>query len=96
MEDKIYQGDVGLEINVNCQEDLSSATSPKILIKKPDGNIIEKDASISGTSLIYITIANDLDLTGLYRIQPKLSIGSWSGSGVTTRFFVQPPFGGAL
>lgn len=95
MENKIYQGDVGLEINVNCQEDLTSATSPQILIKKPDGNVLTKPATISGNSLIYITVDGDLEQKGIYYVQPKLSLGGWSGSGVTTRFFVQPLFGGS-
>lgn len=93
MSGKIYVGDVGTAIICNCGEDVSTATSRKIKIKKPDGTEVEKDAEVYQTNYFkYVTVTGDLNLEGLYKVQPTMTLGSWSGSGETDEFQVYPPY----
>ena len=61
MANKIYVGDVGLEIIIDMQEDISAATTYEMLVLK-NGTEVIWDASIyNDRYLKYVTEADDLD-----------------------------------
>ncbi len=63
---------------------LDGATAKSILFEKPDGTTVEKTAAFKTDGLDgiiqYITLANDLDQEGNWKIQARvvLADGSWS------------------
>jgi hypothetical protein len=95
--DKIYVGDVGLAILLDCGSDVSDATSPKIKCLKPNGTEVDWDAeiySIDGEAkyLRYLTQASDLNQAGRYRLQASLTLFGWSGRGATATLNVYNRF----
>jgi len=89
-EEKPYVGDVGTEIKIDMQEAMASATNITFEVKKPYGE--EKTWSgieiAETTKLKYKTQADDLDIPGNYKAQPKLTLGTWTGKGYTVTFRV--------
>lgn len=63
-------------INNNSPIDLSDAVSLLIYIKKPNGILLEKPATLLTNGLdgkmYYITQQGDLDISGVYKIQGKI------------------------
>ncbi len=93
MADKIYVGDIGTEILVDCAADISTASNPVIEVKKPDGTVVQWPATLQGTTTLrYVTQAGDLDQEGRYLVQARPNILGWSGRGETARFVVRPAF----
>ena len=93
MADKVYVGDIGTDIIVDCGEDISTATKTKISVKKPDGSKVLWSASIYNTNYLkYTTVANDLNQSGKYKVQASLTLGAWSGLGETACFTVYSLF----
>lgn len=89
MPGKIYVGDVGTEILIDLQEDISMATDHILFVKKPDGSFVQWIAEVhDGQYLKYVCQEGDLDHKGTYKIQPKISIAGWSGLGETVSFKV--------
>ena len=88
MSGKIYVGDIGTEILIDMQEDISMATEHDLLVKKPDGSIVEWPATTINNNLKYICKGGDLDQKGTYKIQPKIKVNGWSGLGETVSFQV--------
>ena len=80
----LYKNTVGAAIKLNCGQDITSATSTTIEVRKPDGSEVSWPATIvESTKLQYVTQEGDLDQAGDYRLQPKLTIGDWTGRGDT-------------
>jgi len=80
----IYQHDTGTKIEFLVDE-ASFITEAKIIVKKPDNEVIEWVAQIDDKSIFYITNSNDLDLAGLYHLQPLITMNKdnqiWRGRG---------------
>lgn len=84
MSDQIHVGDIGTQLIVTVYDDgeivdISSATTLTIFIKKPDGSSISKVGLLytDGTDgkMYCISIANDFDMSGNYKIQGKVTLG---------------------
>ncbi len=85
-----HLGDIGTTLIVNCGEDLSSATTMQLYIRKPDGTEVIKDATIyNSTYLRYATVSGDLDQSGNYLLQSYVITPSWTGKGNTASFVVK-------
>ncbi|GAH06227.1 unnamed protein product, partial [marine sediment metagenome] len=79
---KIYKGDIGTKIELNAEIDISLATSLIIRYKKPDGSIGEWTAILSGTEKAYYnTLAEDLDVVGVWQVQLSIVMSEWTGDG---------------
>jgi hypothetical protein len=97
MADTIYQGDVGLEILVDCGRELTGAASPFLRVRLPSGVVRSWPATVAAPDqgarhLRYVTRPGDLAEAGVYKIQAALTLGDWSGCGRTASFVVQPQF----
>jgi hypothetical protein len=88
---EIHVGDIGTVFEVELKDcltivNISSATVKQIIFQKPTGEVLTKTAifSTDGTDgkLRYITVANDLDLAGTWKIQAKVVLpsGTWSSN----------------
>lgn len=81
---KIYVGDVGTEIILDCGVDISTATVRKIKVRKPDGTNAEWAAVSEGTKAIkYVVQAGDIAKAGVWRLQAYIEMPGWLGSGQT-------------
>lgn len=86
--DEIHVGDIGTVLRVTVNDagvarDVSSATVKRILLKKPDGTTLTKDAAFTtngGNGQIqYATANGDLDQAGTWQIQAYVELTGWSG-----------------
>ena len=93
MANTIYQGDVGLEILVDCGRDISETQRAALSVRTPSGAVHDWPATVTdGSFLRYVTQPGDLAVPGPYRLQATLSTGDWTGRGKTATFFVTPNF----
>ena len=83
MADKVYVGDVGTIIDVDCGEVLTTATGQSLKVRKPNGAEVVWTATIATNSLRHTIIAGDVDIAGTYLIQPYLTLSGWTGRGKT-------------
>jgi len=86
---KIYVNDIGVVIEIDMGESLNAATNLKLEVRKPDNTKVVWTPTVYGEGfnyLRYITVANDLNLAGVWKIQPSLTLGSWSGLADTVSF----------
>lgn len=88
---KTYVGDIGTEILLDTQVDISTATSVSILARKPDGTKTTWSAQVSGgTNVRYVTQNNDLDVEGVWNLQAHVVSPTWSGHSEAVEFSVYP------
>jgi len=86
---KIYVGDVGTEILVDCVEDISQATKTELRVLKPDKTEVVWLAVIEGaTKLKYIVQPGDIDQAGLWVVQAYVELPNWKGRGESDYFEV--------
>lgn len=86
---KIYVGDSGTKIEVDTKQDLTSATTTNIVVKKPDGTNVTWNGTVdpaNPTVINYITTSTDFDIPGTYICQAQVTLPGWSGRGDT--FFI--------
>lgn len=89
MSDKVYVGDYGTVISVDCGEDISTATVTELKVQKPGGDTVTWTASIYGTDYLrYIIQDGDLDEAGVWKVQAAVTLPSWKGLGETDTFTV--------
>lgn len=93
---KIYKGDIGLKIKLDAGSDISTETTLKIKYIKPDGTDGEWDATVEDTNYaIYVTLTDDLNKVGVWKVQIYAVLTSWTGHGTMASFRVYEPLTGA-
>lgn len=89
---KVYVGDVGTEITLDCGTDVSAATQKKIVVRKPSGARLEWTASLQGSNYIkYVTQAGDIDMSGVWKLQAAIDLPEWSGTGEVALLVINTP-----
>ena len=87
---KVYVGDTGTRITLDCGTDISGATARSIEVLKPGGDAVSWTAQASGTTGIYFdTVADSLDKPGTWKLQAKITIGTnvWLGEVATLQVY---------
>lgn len=87
----IFQGTIGLQITVLTSCDLTSATSRKLKVVKPDGTNVTWTPTCpvpSDGKLYYTTVAADLTLFGDYFLQAYAEFGTDKYYGDIVKFRV--------
>ena len=86
---KVYVGDIGTEIVLDCGTSIVTATTLKIKVRKPSGQLVEWTATLKGTTqMSYITQSGDLSVDGVYRLQAYVVMTGWTGRGETADLIV--------
>ena len=88
---KVYVGDVGTELIFDIGVNSSEVAKANIIYKKPNGTKgIWAGAIVPNTTEVkYIIGINDLDVPGVYRLQPEITLLSgWKGRGEVVDLFV--------
>ena len=95
MTTKLYVGDTGTVITLDCGQDISAATVRLIEVRKPDGTTVSWSASASGAaSLAYTSLAGTFDQAGEWALQAHVTMPSGEWRGATARVDVFARFGG--
>ena len=90
---KVYIGDTGTVITLDCGQDISAATARSIEVRKPDGTTASLAATASGTTSIrYTTLAGTLDQAGQWVLQAKVTLPSGVWLGASAELSVYRPF----
>lgn len=78
----MFVGDIGTEISLDCGMDISAATVRRIIVKKPNDDVVSWDAVLDGESSIkYIAQPGDIDMAGEWQIQAYIEMPGWNGRG---------------
>ena len=88
---KVMEGDIGTQIILDTEVDISSATSLLIKYIKPDGITAGQwTASLDATEkkLTFTTISGTLDEAGVWMLQGYIVTPTWSGHTERVRFDV--------
>lgn len=95
---KCYVGDIGTELIVDTCEDLSTATSVKLMVWKPGATTatVWVGSVYDTTHIRYVVQAvtggSDLSVAGLYKVQAWAQMPSGTWRGATTSFWVYDVF----
>jgi len=90
---KVYVGDVGTEIVLDCGSDISDATVMEIEVSKPSGATETWTAALEGTNYLkYVVQAGDLDEAGTWKLQASIVTPAWTGLGETAKLKVYEAF----
>ena len=92
-----YVGVPGLLIEADCHRDISTATDTTFLVQYPSGKTKTWTATPAvkdGVTrlLQYLTVADDLDEAGIYRIHAHVQLGAYDGPGLLGKFLVKHLF----
>lgn len=86
---KIYRGDIGTQIVINMNANLVSATNLSLDVRKPSGTTDTWMPTLYGTDkLKYVVQNGDLDESGIYTVQPRMTLNGWTGAGNELMFRV--------
>jgi hypothetical protein len=89
---KVYVGDIGTAIELDTGVSLVGATVTQIKVRKPSGAVVTWTATVSSTKLRYVTLLNDLDQEGVWRMQASMTLPSGKWLGETAELKVYPPY----
>jgi len=87
-------GSVGVKFKIDCSEDISAATTKKLIFVNPLGTVYEKDATIEDTQyLVYTTVlAVDgttlLNVAGLWKVIPYIDMPAFTGYGRAFDYYI--------
>lgn len=90
-EEKVFVGDVGTLVEIDMQDGMTGATDISFQVRKPNGNdAVWTPITVNNiTFLRYTAVVGDWDQEGNFIIQPRLTLGGWTGLGnpVTVEVF---------
>ncbi len=90
---KVYTGDTGTVIVLDCGQDISAATARSIAVRKPDGSSTSWAAVAEGTdSIKHTSLADTFDQAGDYQLQAVVTLPSGTWRGETVALHVYSPF----
>lgn len=96
---KIYVGDIGTVFDFNADPDATgidlTGYTLSVLFQKPNGTSIERSAALkpaSTTVVRYAVVSGDLDVSGAWKAQIKVVLGSNLWRGETVSFKVYDEF----
>lgn len=94
MTGRVYLGDTGTQIVLDCGQDISAATARTIEVRKPDGTVVSWAATASGgTAIAFVTLAGSLDMPGQWKLQARVTLPSGVWRGETALLNVYANFG---
>lgn len=95
--DKVFVGDIGTVFRTTVKEDdvavdISTATIKQIIFQPPSGVAVTQTAVFftdgSDGIMQYVSVANDLNIGGIWRLQGYIVSPAWQGHGEQVEFKV--------
>ena len=79
----VYENDIGTKIEFDVGVDTANIAGAKVIMKKPNGERVEKDAELEDNSTIVYYLTEDGDLTpaGIFKLQVYIELDNWKGKG---------------
>lgn len=88
---KVYVGDTGTVIVLDCGQNVLAAVTRSIDVRRPDGSSTSWYAIPNGTNAIQATLGpGELTMPGAWRLQANVEMPSGSWRGATTVLRVYP------
>lgn len=90
---QIFSNDIGTVIILDTETDLTGLTDQKILLKRPNGSIVAKTATVVDADptkgkITFTSVTGDWLQVGVYSIQAKITFGSKIFYGTISNFTV--------
>ena len=90
---KHYIDDIGVNITVDCGQNISTATSRTIEVTKPDGSTTSWAGTVYASNYLrYTSVSGTFDTAGKWFAQPKFTLDAWTGRGDTIVFDILPHY----
>ena len=90
---KVYLGDSGTKLLIDCQTDISAAISLSIRVRKPGGQMVDWPGTLEASNtMFYITLPDDLDQSGVWKLQAVVTFADGRWYGATADLIVFGPF----
>lgn len=90
---KVYVGDTGTLIVLDCGQDISAASARSIEVKKPDGSVVSWAAVLVGANAMsYTSLLGTFDQAGTWKLQAKVTLPSGVWRGTTADLLVHAAF----
>lgn len=90
---KVYTGDIGTLIVLDCGQNISAATARSILVRLPDGSEVTWAAVANGTDAVaYTSEAGTFTQPGQHKLQARVTLPSGTWRGATATLDVYLPF----
>lgn len=95
--DKVFVQDIGTIFRTTVKEDgtavdISTATTKQIIFQPPSGVAVAQTAVFftdgSDGIMQYVTVADDLNIGGIWRLQGFVVLPTWQGHGDQVEFKV--------
>ena len=87
----VHQNDFGIQLTCDMQVDITFGVTYTIHVKKPSGKRVIWAGQLSGTdSIVYTTLAGDLNEAGVYEVQGHVVGATFSGHGAVDEWTVLP------
>ena len=91
---KVYVGDTGTAVIIDCGQDISAATLRSVEMLRPDNFPVSVAASASGAnSITFTTLSGTFDTAGVWKLQPKVTLPTGVWRGETVSLVIYAPFG---
>ena len=92
-DEKIFEKQI-LTVDIDCNEDISTASGYKIYVKKPDRTleILSSGVTINGTTQLRYTFGWGILVQARYELMPFMTLGTWKGWGKPVEINVLPLF----
>lgn len=89
---KIYVGDTGTLVQVETGQPLQTATVTALVVRKPDGTVVEWAGTAQGSKIVYPSVVSTFDAAGVWRLQARVVMPSGAWLGATAEFKVFAAF----
>lgn len=90
---KVYVGDTGTEVLVDCGQDVSAGSLFQLSVTRPDGSSATWTAALQGTNFVrFLSLAGTFDQPGLWKLQALVTLPSGVWRGETAQFLVYSNF----
>jgi hypothetical protein len=89
--EKVYIKQTNFSLELETGTDLSAATAPAILARRPNGSLKTLSAVILGTLLVHELADGDIDRVGTWSFQASFMIGSKKFLGQVVDLYFHKP-----
>lgn len=86
----VFVGDIGTQIKLDTEVDISAATVFEIDYEKPSGAVGTWSGTLSGTQIVtYTTVEDDWDLSGTWKLQAYVEHANYKLKGTIVEVIVK-------
>jgi len=88
----VFQDDLGTVLTIDTGVALATATTTELHIRDPDGTVLERTCTVSGTNLLYTTVAADWAKLGTHRLCAYVEFSGTKHTGTAFEIVVKKKY----